>query len=123
MTTKKTTPAAGRAKPGTASKAGLKTKPKSKTAPRTAVGSAPSLYPRLHSLLHAVRSIAQYEDALCELTHEAKGGGALSADAGKTLRGILAKIPADDYMRELDGVSMLVGAGAGTKKAGRASSK
>lgn len=44
-------------------------------------------------LLHTVRCIAQYEDALCELSYEVKQSGFLSDEARVALDGILKKIP------------------------------
>ncbi|ADW67877.1 hypothetical protein [Granulicella tundricola] len=122
MTTKKIANVADHAKPKIKLKARLKTESQP---------ASTSLYHGLNMVLHAVRSIAQYEDALCELAHEAKGSEALSAGANETLRGILAKIPSDEYLRELDVVRALVGSDpkaaprkkVQVKKAGRASSK
>ena len=49
---------------------------------RSAAVRQPSLYHRLETLLHTMRFIAQYEDALCELAHELKG--ARSTDSSTT---------------------------------------
>jgi hypothetical protein len=51
-----------------------------------------------------MRCIAQYEDALCELSHELKGDGALSEEANSELHDILEKIPSHDYLVDLESV-------------------
>jgi hypothetical protein len=60
-----------------------------------------SAYHRLDALLHTIRCIAQYEDTLCELAHEAKRIGELSPEMTEELREILEKIPSHDYMLDL----------------------
>jgi hypothetical protein len=60
---------------------------------------------RLDALLHTMRCIAQYEDALCELAHEVKRTGTLSPEATNTLRDILESIPTHDFVLDLDAVS------------------
>lgn len=86
-------------------------------------------YSRLHTLLHTVRCIAQYEDALCELSHEVKRAGVLSEESRVALDGILQKLPAQEYVHDLDAVmGLLEGArvlpNAGSKgKAGAAPAK
>jgi hypothetical protein len=68
-------------------------------------------YGRLHALLNTVRCIAQYEDILCEITHETKGSGELSALLMRELDEILDKIPSHAYMSDLYAVrAILVGA-------------
>ena len=49
-----------------------------------------------------MRCIAQYEDALCELSRELRNAGALSPAATEELREILEKIPSHDYLVDLD---------------------
>ena len=68
----------------------------------------PSPYHRLDDLLHTMRCIAQYEDALCELSHELRNAGALSSAATEELRDILEKIPSHDYLVDLDSVRAIL---------------
>ncbi len=63
-----------------------------------------SAYHRLDVLLHTIRCIAQYEDALCELSHDAKRTGGLTPEHGDELRQILDRIPYHDYVLDLDAV-------------------
>lgn len=71
-------------------------------------GLPSSPYSRLHTLLHMVRCIAQHEDALCELSHEVKRAGVLSDEAKVALDGILKRMPAEDYVHDLDAVTGLL---------------
>jgi hypothetical protein len=66
--------------------------------------NAPAAYHYLDALLHTMRCIAQYEDALCELSHEVKRTGKLSPQIGDELREILEQIPSHDYVIDLDAV-------------------
>jgi hypothetical protein len=68
----------------------------------------PSAYHKLDALLHTIRCISQYEDALCELSHEAKRASTLSEQSIAELRAILDKLPAHDYMVELESVRAIV---------------
>jgi hypothetical protein len=61
-------------------------------------------YHRLDTLVHTMRCITQYEDALCSLSHELKGTGTFSEEASEELRDILEKIPSHDYLVDLDAV-------------------
>jgi len=61
-------------------------------------------YHHLDALLHTMRCISQYEDILCELSHEAKRAGDLSPEISEELRGILEKIPAHEYVLDLEAV-------------------
>jgi len=71
--------------------------------------SAPmSAYHRLVALLHTVQCIAQYEDPLCELSHDAKSTGGLSPQASDELRLLLEKIPSHDFLLDLDAVRELL---------------
>lgn len=49
-----------------------------------------------------MRCIAQYEDALCELSHEMRQAGDFSPEISDEVRGILEKIPSHDYVMDLD---------------------
>ena len=69
-----------------------------------AVPRQPTAYERLNGLLHTMRCIAQYEDRLCELSHELKQEGGLSAEISDEVRGILDKVPSHEYMLDLDAV-------------------
>ena len=55
-----------------------------------------------------MRCITQYEDALCELSHELKGARARSVEASKELRDILDKIPSYDYLTDLESVKAIL---------------
>ena len=71
---------------------------------RSTVTHQPTAYDHLHALLHTVRCIAQYEDVLCEITHEAKQSGELSPKLGSELGEILDKMPSHAYVSDLDAV-------------------
>ncbi len=79
-----------------------------KTGAREAVLKPPSPFGRLDALLHSVRCIAQYEDALCELSHEVKQSGRLSRQTRGVLDALLKKLPAQDYVHDLDAVTDLL---------------
>jgi hypothetical protein len=57
---------------------------------------------RLDASLHTMRCIAQYEDTLCELSHQVKRTGDLSPEISDELREILEQIPSHDYVLDLD---------------------
>jgi hypothetical protein len=71
---------------------------------RPATVQQPSLYHRIDTLLHTMRCIAQYEDALCGLSQEVKRAGAFSPEIRDEVREILEKIPSHDYVMDLDAV-------------------
>jgi hypothetical protein len=75
---------------------------------RPASVKSPSAYHRLDALLHTMRCIAQYEDALCELSHEVKWTGDLSPEISDELREILETIPSHDYVLDLDAVRVIL---------------
>lgn len=62
------------------------------------------MFHQVDALLHTMRCIGQYEDALCELSHEIKKIGGLSPETGDELREILGKIPSHDFLLDLDAV-------------------
>ena len=68
----------------------------------------PSAHHRLDTLLHTMRCIAQYEDALCELSYEVRRAGDFSPKISDELRDILEKIPSDDYVMDLDALRAAV---------------
>jgi hypothetical protein len=74
--------------------------------PRSAkpAGPAAQLTLRLHTLLHTVRSIAQVEDELCTLLHEAERTGTLTPEANAELQALLNKLPAHEYTADLEAV-------------------
>jgi hypothetical protein len=76
----------------------------------------PSPYHRLDALLHTMRCITQFEDALCELSHELKGANALSPEASEELRDILEKIPSHDYLVDLELVRAILSEPAPLKR-------
>jgi hypothetical protein len=59
---------------------------------------------RLHTLLHTVRSIAQVEDELCTLLHEAERTGSLTPEAFAELQTLLGKLPTHEYTEDLEAV-------------------
>jgi hypothetical protein len=63
--------------------------------------TTPTLAHDLEALLHTIRCIAQHEDELCTLLHEAKRTGRINATLRKDLQAILAKLPAQDYLEDL----------------------
>jgi hypothetical protein len=65
--------------------------------------SAPLAH-RLDLLLHTMKCIAQYEDRLCELSHEARRNGTVSAKASEELIDILDRMPSEDYLFDLDAI-------------------
>ena len=76
---------------------------------RTAPIEPSSPYGRLHTLLHTMRCIAQHEDALCELSHEVKQTGRLSEETKLALDDLLKKLPSQDYVYDLNAVTVLLG--------------
>ncbi len=79
-----------------------------KSRPRTTPTQPSSPFGRLDALLHTVRCIAQYEDALCELSHEVRHTGILSDETKLTLDVLLKKIPSQEYVHDLDAVTVLL---------------
>ncbi len=75
---------------------------------RTAPDEPSSPYGRLHTLLHTVRCIAQHEDALCELSHDVKQSGSFSEETKAALDALLKKLPAQDYVHDLEAVTGLL---------------
>ena len=63
---------------------------------------------RLHALLHAVRCIAQREDALCEMLHEMKNSTRFSGEQAAALRAIVEHLPSQDYLDDLRSVTDLL---------------
>jgi hypothetical protein len=63
-----------------------------------------------------MRCIAQYEDALCGLSHELKEAGAPSPELLDELREILEKIPAHDYLTDLDSVRAILAVPSSPKR-------
>ncbi len=86
-----------------------------KAKPVTAAVSQP-LYHRLDALVHTIRCIAQYEDALCELSHEVKNVDTPSAKMNDEVRRILEKLPSHDYMLDVDSIKDILGDTATTKR-------
>lgn len=70
---------------------------------------APHASNQLHDLLHTVRCIAQYEDALCEMSHELRQSGRLSPESIEELGAILKRLPSQDYVSELEAVRSSLG--------------
>ncbi len=80
-----------------------KSKKKSTTKPATkkrATSSEPLTH-RLDALLHTMRCIAQHEDELCTLLHDARRSGRITAPLRKELHALLSELPAEDYTADL----------------------
>jgi hypothetical protein len=75
------------------------------------------MHHQLDALLHTVRCIAQYEDALCELTHEAKRSGSLTPEASRELKTILDRIPSQEYLIEVEMLRKMLALAQVVKKA------
>ena len=71
---------------------------------RVAAERQPSAYHRLDELLHTIRCITQYEDRLCELSHDLKRGGGPSAEIYDELRVIIDKVPSHEFVLDLEAV-------------------
>ena len=80
-----------------------------KKAKKAAAVTQPPLYHRLDALVHTIRCIAQYEDALCELSHDVKRAGTASSQMTHEVRSLLEKIPSHDFLLDLDAVRNLLG--------------
>lgn len=89
-------------KPIAAAKSIDRARTSAKTSRRSKIASATPLFYRLHALLETVRTIAQYEDQLCSLAHEAQSAGALTPEATEELHALLLDLPASSYHAELD---------------------
>ncbi len=91
--------------------------PRSTAHTRTAKPSPASpITIRLHALLHTVRSIAQAEDELCTLLHDVERTGTLTRDASTELHALLSKLPAHEYIDDLEAVRSSLGAQAHVHK-------
>ncbi len=67
-----------------------------------------SLAHRLDSLLHTMRCIAQHEDELCTLLHDARRSGKVSGKLLRELHTLLDELPAEEYTFDLDAVREMV---------------
>ncbi len=63
---------------------------------------------RIHILLHTVRCIAQYEDQICTLLHASRNSPQLTAAVRRDLEKLLDRMPAHDYMHDLEAVRELL---------------
>lgn len=116
----KTAKLAGKAKPTTLAVSKVKSpavrqaskKPGSKTAARKpraarsrdAAPGHPAIFYRLNTLLHTVRSIAEFEDHLCTILHEIKTTGAASGALSHELAEVLEDMPSTHFTQELQAV-------------------
>ena len=66
--------------------------------------SSGDLRHRLDALLHTMRCIAQHEDELCTLLHDARRTNRVSAALVQELRSILQELPAEEYVADLHAV-------------------
>ena len=71
---------------------------------RVAAATAEPLTHRLDALLHTMRCIAQHEDQLCTLLHDARKTGRMSATLRRDLNAILTELPAEEYTDDLHAV-------------------
>ena len=71
---------------------------------RPTAQKAEPLTHRLDALLHTMRCIAQHEDQLCTLLHDARKTGRVSAALRRDLSSILAELPAEEYTEDLHAV-------------------
>jgi hypothetical protein len=60
---------------------------------------------RLDALLHTMRCIAQHEDRLCTLLHDAQQSPRLRASLLKELRTVLEDLPAEEYTFDLQALA------------------
>ena len=59
---------------------------------------------RLDALLHTMRCIAQHEDELCTLLHDARRTGKLSKPLLRELQAVLQDLPGEEYSDDLQAV-------------------
>ena len=59
---------------------------------------------RLDALLHTMRCIAQHEDELCTLLHDARRTGRVNTRLLQELQTILEELPAEEYTNDLNAV-------------------
>ena len=71
---------------------------------RAAARKAEPLTHRLDALLHTMRTIAQHEDELCSLLHDARRTGRVNTALLRDLRAVLAALPAEEYTDDLHAV-------------------
>ncbi len=62
---------------------------------------------RLDALLHTMRCIAQHEDELCTLLHDARRSGKLSKALLRELQAVLDHLPGEEYSDDLQAVLAL----------------
>ena len=100
----------------TASKATAR-KPRARSGfPRHSGPEHPAIFYRLNTLLHTVRSIAEFEDHLCTILHEIKATGAASVSLSHELAEVLEDMPSTDFTHELQALrAVLDGSGAPTR--------
>ena len=88
----------------TATKKAAKQASRKAEPPRVAAQKAEPLTHRLDALLHTMRCIAQHEDQLCTLLHDARKTGRVTAALRRDLGAILAELPAEEYTEDLHAV-------------------
>ncbi len=108
----------------------MTTKKTTLTKRKTHTASRPpaTAFDHLHALVHTLRCIAQYEDVLCELSHEVRRTGRLSPETSQELSAILDKMPSDGYLLDLEAVRTAlvmprVATKIGAKKTGKGVSR
>lgn len=88
----------------TATKQTAKKAPRNAALARKSAVKAEPLTHRLDALLHTMRCIAQHEDQLCTLLHDARKTGRITAALRRDLSVILAELPAEEYTEDLHAV-------------------
>jgi hypothetical protein len=68
----------------------------------------PSPLHRIETLLHTMRCIAQYEDILCELSHEIRTVGGLTREVSAELRNVVDMLPLHDYVNDVESLRVLL---------------
>lgn len=95
------------AKKKSVKKATAKRKPARKASAVKAIPSV-DLQHRLDALLHTMRCIAQHEDELCTLLHDARRTGRMNASLLRELRTLLQELPREEYLHDLYAVQQVV---------------
>ncbi len=95
---------------------------KTRKAARTVAAPA-TLAHRLHMLLLAVQRIASLEDELCSLVHEAARTQKVGGELARELRDLLVRMPAHDYVHDLETIQTSLAPAAPMRQAEKAARK
>ncbi len=82
----------------------------SRTQPVTHMVSSGELEHSLNALLHTMRCIAQHEDELCTLLHDARKRTRPTRALLRELASILTELPDEDYVDDLHAVQQMMNA-------------